>query len=339
MSNSKSTSKTMEVVPSTVVCPMLSSTNYAAWAMRMKVLLRVHKVWESIEPGTDNEEKKDIATALLFQSIPENLILQVGEVDSPKEIWEAVKSRNLGAERVKEARLQTLMNEFERIRMNDTDSIDIFTGKISKLASKSAVLGQAMEEPKLVKKFLNSLPRRKYIHIIASLEQVLNLNKMSFEDIVGRLKAYEERIQEEDTQEPQGNLLYTDSNQSYNSRGRGRGWNRGRGNRGRWHNTQERGKGKKDYSQITCCSCKKKGHFASDCPEEEQDDHELNKADTEEADVALYMHEIVFLNEEKVIPKTLVLSKREDGMWYLDNGASNHMTGERSYFSELNESI
>ena len=69
----------------------------------MKVLLRVHKVWESIEPGTDDEEKKYIATALLFQSIPENLILQVGEVNSPKEIWEAVKSRNLGAERVKEA--------------------------------------------------------------------------------------------------------------------------------------------------------------------------------------------------------------------------------------------
>lgn len=32
-------------------------------------------------------------------------------------------------------------------------------------------------------------------------------------------------------------------------------------------------------------------------------------------------------------------SKREDGMWYLDDRASNHMTGERSYFSELNENI
>ena len=109
--------------------------------------------------------------------------------------------------------------------------------------------------------------------------------------------------------------------------------------RKRAQHTRERGKGKQDYSQITCYSCKKKGHFASDCPEEDQDDQELNKADTEEADVALYMHEIVFLNEEKVIPKTLVQSKREDGMWYVDNGASNHMTGERSYFSELNESI
>ena len=84
MSDSKSTSKTMEVVPSTVVCPMLSSTNYTVWAMRMKVLLQVRKVWESIKPGTYDEEKKDIATALLFQSIPENLVLQVGEVDSPK---------------------------------------------------------------------------------------------------------------------------------------------------------------------------------------------------------------------------------------------------------------
>lgn len=51
------------------------------------------------------------------------------------------------------------------------------------------------------------------------------------------------------------------------------------------------------------------------------------------------MHELVFLNEEKVMPKKLETDKKEDGVWYLDNGASNHMTGERSYFSEINENI
>lgn len=118
------TSHTKEVTPSSIQCPMLTATNYTVWAMRMRVLLRIHKVWETIEPGSNESHKNDIAIGLLFQSILENLILQVGDQDSPKGMWEAIKSRNLGAKRVKVARLQTL-SEFERMKMNDSDTIDI----------------------------------------------------------------------------------------------------------------------------------------------------------------------------------------------------------------------
>lgn len=104
----------------------------------------------------------------------------------------------MGAERVKEARLQTLMVDFDRLKMKDSETIDEFAGKLSEISSKSAALGTNIEESKLVKKFLKSLPRRKYIHMVASLEQVLDLNTISFEDIVGRLKAYEERVHEEE---------------------------------------------------------------------------------------------------------------------------------------------
>lgn len=58
-----------------VKCPMLNTTNYAVWTLRMKATLRVHKAWVAINPGTDNEEKNDVATALLYQSIPESLTL------------------------------------------------------------------------------------------------------------------------------------------------------------------------------------------------------------------------------------------------------------------------
>ena len=80
------------------------------------------------------------------------------------------------------------------------------------MASKSAALGTTINEAKIVKKFLSSLPRKKYIQIVASLEQVLDLNKTSFEDIFGRLKAYEERICEENLEEDdKGKLLYRNS--------------------------------------------------------------------------------------------------------------------------------
>lgn len=44
-----------------------------------------------------------MAISFLFQSIPEALILQVGNLDTAKGVWDAIKARHLGAERIKEA--------------------------------------------------------------------------------------------------------------------------------------------------------------------------------------------------------------------------------------------
>lgn len=66
----------------------------------------------------------------------EILILQVGEMDTAKKIWEAIKARHVGAEQIKEARLQTLMSEFDRLKMKDTDTIDDFGGKYLRLHQK-----------------------------------------------------------------------------------------------------------------------------------------------------------------------------------------------------------
>ncbi|XP_048611837.1 uncharacterized protein LOC125586079 [Brassica napus] len=130
-------------------CPMLTSTNYTVWSMRMKVMLRLYEVWDTIDPGSDDAKKNNMAIALIFQSVPEALILQIGEHDTSKKIWEAIKSRNLGADRVREARLQTLMSEFDKLKMSDTDTVDDYAGKLSGLASRAAALGEIMEASKL----------------------------------------------------------------------------------------------------------------------------------------------------------------------------------------------
>lgn len=47
--------------------------------------------------------------------------------------------------------------------------------------------------------------------------------------------------------------------------------------------------------------------------------------------VELMLNEVVFLNEEKVVPSKYEAVNGDD-IWYLNNGASNHMSGDRRYF-------
>ena len=130
-----------------------------------------------------------------------------------------MKARHLDTDRVREAILQTLMAEFDHLKMKDNESIDEFAGKLPEISTKSAALGENMEESKLVKKFLSSFPRKKYIHIIASLERILDLKTTNFEDIIGRLKTYEECICEEEEEHQdnqQRKLMYTNMESQQN---------------------------------------------------------------------------------------------------------------------------
>lgn len=41
--------------------PMLTTSNYTVWSMRMKIALKVSEVWESIDLGTEDMKKNNMA--------------------------------------------------------------------------------------------------------------------------------------------------------------------------------------------------------------------------------------------------------------------------------------
>lgn len=289
------TSKKIEGgMPMTFQCPILNSTNYTIWAVKIKALFNVYGIWDALEPKGDVDiNKNTMAIAYLFQALPEQLVLQVAHHTNASDIWEDLKARFVGADRVKEARLQTLESEFESLKMKDSESLDDFTGKISQLVSQANNLGSTIENKRLVRKLLGSAPA-KFIQIVAAIEQFADLNTMSFQEAVGRLKAYEERIKkpnkEEDTHD---GLLYakTDrkeedkehgcercgyrkSNQDIKGRGRGRNWKSWRNKNGNHH--------QQDKSEIKCFKCNKFGHFKYECPKKEE---EVNLAQYKDDDL------------------------------------------------------
>nr|GFA44103.1 putative zinc finger, CCHC-type [Tanacetum cinerariifolium] len=99
--------------------------------------------------------------------------------------------------------------------MKEGESIDDFASKLSGLALKARSLGYEHEEEDLVKRILDSMPNS-FLHIVASIEQCFDLDSMLFDEAVGRLKAYEERIKgAEKMEDTQGGWLLASDRRSH----------------------------------------------------------------------------------------------------------------------------
>ncbi|XP_076937335.1 uncharacterized protein LOC143604883 [Bidens hawaiensis] len=265
--------------------PTLTPMNYPVWAVKVKSIMDAHGRWETVEPRALGEEpdpkKAKQALAFLFQAIPEDMVLQMSSHTDPKKVWDGLKTRYLGVERVRAARLSTLRRELERLRIKESETVDDFMAKLSGLTSKARNLGDEFEDKELVRRLLDSM-LKPFLQIVASIEQCFDLDSMLFDEAVGRLKAFEERMKgTEKVEDVQGGLLLASQEKPHGCKhcgvgssnrddfGRGRG--RGRGSvKGRDGNERFR-----DKSHVKCYKCGEFGQYSNVCP----------KLKTQEADL------------------------------------------------------
>nr|GEW41698.1 zinc finger, CCHC-type [Tanacetum cinerariifolium] len=77
------------------------------------------------------------------------------------------------------------------LHMKEDETINTFTTKLTTLVNKATSLGHTMEDETLVRKLLNAVPDR-YLQIVVLIEQYSDLDEISLEEAIGRLKTFEE---------------------------------------------------------------------------------------------------------------------------------------------------
>ena len=90
------------------------------------------------------------------------------------------------------------------------------------------------------------------------------------------------------------------------------------------------GKKNLDMSKVKCFIFHKQGHFASKCPDKKKKSNTQMAASAEVDEFSRNFNEDFFLI-------ACMESTTGSNIWYIDSGASSHMTGQKRFFRDLQE--
>ena len=144
------------------------------------------------------------------------------------------------------------------------------------------------------------------------------MTKLTVDELQASLLVHEQKVIDKRSEDQ---VLQVENVPKYGQgRGRwpsqkGRGYSRGRG----------RGRSFVNRSAINCFRCGKQGHYQFECPGLEKE--AVNYAEFGEEEELLLM---------AYTKKGIV---EGEGIWFLDSGCPNHMTGDKTWFVELDESF
>ena len=289
------------------VSPFFYGNNCTFWKVRIRAFLCSidDTVWDAVEAGWTRPkaakstwDKATLVTAnanskalnAIFCGVSPDEFHRISHITIAKEAWEILETTYEGTKKVKDIKLQMLTTQFEELKMSEDESFDSFYSKLNEVVVGKFNLGEKVEDSKIVRKILRSLPKS-FRAKVTAIEESKDLDDIKIQELIGFLQTYElslpnqrkskslalkivnERVDVHDSSEDDAvekDVAYL----AKNFRKFLKFKNSGRfGDKGKF---QSSGKEKREFKKkdgkefqstqdVTCFECNGHGHFKKEC--------------------------------------------------------------------------
>ncbi|XP_073138169.1 uncharacterized protein [Henckelia pumila] len=133
----------------------------------------------------------------IFTSVDMNIFNLIGTCVCARDAWKKLQTHREGSASVKKTRMRLITSKFKKMRMEESDIIMDYNGRLKSLANEESVLGDPISNERLVSKVLRSVPKRFHTKVCA-IDESKDTSIMSLDELISSLRTYEMEMEAED---------------------------------------------------------------------------------------------------------------------------------------------
>ena len=333
---------------------LIGASNYRPWQIRMKVYLRRLHLWayidgsnpkpEKTDPNYSTWEEKDFEAQSEIQfHVTDTLMYLIANEETAKEMWDCLKEQY---EKTDTIHAIALFRQLTTYHMEEGDDFETFLETWRSLLEQGTIAGLGFTDKQHVVMLLAALPPswRPFVTTQSYQTQTLIvlINKMRQENTFSKLS--NGTMNQPIAPMAMATSLHKPNphqRPNYYSRPQ---YNTNKPNQPHCNYCQRQGHWEKDCrikarnsnyqsnTQITCNYCKRIGHMERECRTKQR---EVNMQP--QARMAQIQEETSSGDEMYLFNLNLTNTTGVDSAWYLDTGATHHMTYDKKLLAEFKE--
>jgi hypothetical protein len=294
-------------------------SNYLQWKVRIATILRENKLWEFVNtivtiPSSDpialdiHEVKEARVQRILLDGVKDHLIPHLAEKQTTKEMWDALKGLY---ENKNENMKMALRDKLHNTRMAKGENVASYLTQIRKVRDELVVVGETVPDSELVRIALKGFTKEwdVFVKCVVGRENFPSWERL-WDDFTQ--EEIREGSQSRDQEKAEDGV--DEENVALVGKSKGK---------------------KKDMNKVRCFACHKTDHYAGQCPNKKKVKKEA------EVVASAATNEFAEKFEEFSLMACLAgsgcLVCADIDAWFVDSGASRHMTRMRSVFLSFSE--